>query len=170
MHKSEGLTEEEMTHYREPFRKPEYRKPVWRWPNEIPIEGQWEKDRYLDSLSSLSRTNKARLANNFARSDTIIFCSSLFFVAFNIGIGSVRTGFIFISLFGVIEVEVATIIAALSFLTGRVLSSTSIEPSVDETISFSPERTDGNPEDETDEIFDAAAIVVDVIGDRVETV
>jgi hypothetical protein len=33
-----------------------------------------------------------------------------------------------------------------------------------------PERTDGNPEDETDEIFDAAAIVVDVIGDRVETV
>jgi hypothetical protein len=125
MHKSEGLTEEEMTHYREPFRKPEYRKPVWRWPNEIPIEGQWEKDRYLDSLSSLSRTNKARLANNFARSDTIIFCSSLFFVAFNIGIGSVRTGFIFISLSGVIQVEAATVIAALSFLTGRVLSSTS---------------------------------------------
>jgi haloalkane dehalogenase len=36
------LTEEEMTHYREPFRKPEYRKPVWRWPNEIPIEGKPE--------------------------------------------------------------------------------------------------------------------------------
>ena len=31
-----------MTHYREPFRKPEYRKPVWRWPNEIPIEGKPE--------------------------------------------------------------------------------------------------------------------------------
>jgi haloalkane dehalogenase len=36
------LTEEEMTHYREPFTKPEYRKPVWRWPNEIPIEGKPE--------------------------------------------------------------------------------------------------------------------------------
>jgi hypothetical protein len=109
----------------------------------------------------------AQLKRNGVRLRAI---TALFFVAFNIGIGSVRTGFIFISLFGVIEVEVATIIAALSFLTGRVLSSTSIEPSVDETISFSPERTDGNPEDETDEIFDAAAIVVDVIGDRVETV
>jgi haloalkane dehalogenase len=34
------LTEEEMDHYREPFREPESRKPVWRWPNEIPIEGE----------------------------------------------------------------------------------------------------------------------------------
>ncbi|MGB6528388.1 MAG: hypothetical protein WBF33_09790, partial [Candidatus Nitrosopolaris sp.] len=34
------LSEDEMAHYREPFRKPEYRKPVWRWPNEIPIEGK----------------------------------------------------------------------------------------------------------------------------------
>ncbi len=33
------LTEEEMTQYREPFREPKHRKPVWRWPNEIPIEG-----------------------------------------------------------------------------------------------------------------------------------
>ena len=32
------LSEDEMAHYREPFRKPEYRKPVWRWSNEIPIE------------------------------------------------------------------------------------------------------------------------------------
>jgi len=36
------LSEDEMAHYREPFRKPEYRKPVWRWPNEIPIEGKPE--------------------------------------------------------------------------------------------------------------------------------
>ena len=36
------LTELEMAHYREPFTKPEYRKPVWRWPNEIPIEGKPE--------------------------------------------------------------------------------------------------------------------------------
>lgn len=33
------LTEEEMRHYREPFRNPPSRKPIWRWPNEIPIEG-----------------------------------------------------------------------------------------------------------------------------------
>ncbi len=33
------LSEEEMDHYREPFRKPDSRKPVWRWPNELPIEG-----------------------------------------------------------------------------------------------------------------------------------
>jgi haloalkane dehalogenase len=36
------LTEQEMRHYREPFTKPEYRKSVWRWPNEIPIEGKPE--------------------------------------------------------------------------------------------------------------------------------
>ncbi|MEE9125478.1 MAG: haloalkane dehalogenase, partial [candidate division NC10 bacterium] len=26
--------------YREPFKEPSSRKPVWRWPNEIPIEGK----------------------------------------------------------------------------------------------------------------------------------
>ncbi len=34
-----GLTEAEMDHYREPFKDPTNRKPVWRWPNEIPIAG-----------------------------------------------------------------------------------------------------------------------------------
>jgi haloalkane dehalogenase len=34
------LTEEEMKHYREPFKDPASRKPIWRWPNEIPIEGE----------------------------------------------------------------------------------------------------------------------------------
>ena len=34
------LTEEEMNHYREPFLEPASRKPVWRWPNELPIEGE----------------------------------------------------------------------------------------------------------------------------------
>jgi haloalkane dehalogenase len=34
------LSEEEMNHYREPFKDPANRKPVWRWPNEIPIEGE----------------------------------------------------------------------------------------------------------------------------------
>ena len=35
-----ALTGEEMDHYREPFKDPSSRKPVWRWPNEIPIEGE----------------------------------------------------------------------------------------------------------------------------------
>jgi haloalkane dehalogenase len=34
------LTEEEMNRYREPFLEPKSRKPVWRWPNEIPIAGE----------------------------------------------------------------------------------------------------------------------------------
>ena len=34
------LTEQERNHYRDPFRDPQSRKPVWRWPNEIPIEGK----------------------------------------------------------------------------------------------------------------------------------
>ncbi len=34
------LTEEEMNCYREPFKDPAHRKPVWRWPNELPIEGE----------------------------------------------------------------------------------------------------------------------------------
>lgn len=36
------ITDEEMNVYRQPFLEPESRKPVWRWPNEIPIEGQPE--------------------------------------------------------------------------------------------------------------------------------
>ncbi len=34
------LTEEEMNYYREPFKDPAHRKPVWRWPNELPTEGE----------------------------------------------------------------------------------------------------------------------------------
>ncbi|MCL5735546.1 MAG: haloalkane dehalogenase [Actinobacteria bacterium] len=34
------LTKEEMDHYREPFQHPAARKPVWRWPNELPIAGE----------------------------------------------------------------------------------------------------------------------------------
>ncbi|MFQ5416843.1 MAG: haloalkane dehalogenase [Myxococcota bacterium] len=33
------LSEEEMDHYRAPFRNPADRKPMWRWPNEIPVGG-----------------------------------------------------------------------------------------------------------------------------------
>lgn len=35
-----GLTEEEMTHFREPFLDPASRKPIWRWPNELPMDGE----------------------------------------------------------------------------------------------------------------------------------
>ncbi len=34
------LSQEEMDRYREPYPTRESRKPTWRWPNEIPIEGQ----------------------------------------------------------------------------------------------------------------------------------
>jgi len=34
------LTEAEMNHYRKPYMEPGSRKPLWRWPNEIPIEGE----------------------------------------------------------------------------------------------------------------------------------
>ncbi|MFQ5855105.1 MAG: haloalkane dehalogenase [Anaerolineae bacterium] len=34
------LTHAEMEHYRAPFADPASRKPVWRWPNEIPIAGE----------------------------------------------------------------------------------------------------------------------------------
>ncbi len=34
------LTEEEMNKYREPYLEPSSRKPLWVWPNEIPIEGE----------------------------------------------------------------------------------------------------------------------------------
>ena len=35
-----------MDHYREPYKEEAARKPVWRWPNELPIDGEpadvWE--------------------------------------------------------------------------------------------------------------------------------
>ena len=34
------LTAEEMNRYRQPYLEPASRKPLWRWPNEIPIEGE----------------------------------------------------------------------------------------------------------------------------------
>lgn len=34
------LSDEEMNHYREPFKDPANRKPIWRWPNEIPLDGE----------------------------------------------------------------------------------------------------------------------------------
>jgi haloalkane dehalogenase len=34
------LTDEEMSRYREPYPDPTSRRPTWRWPNELPIEGE----------------------------------------------------------------------------------------------------------------------------------
>ncbi|MFQ6030545.1 MAG: hypothetical protein ACE5Q6_23985 [Dehalococcoidia bacterium] len=34
------LSETERDHYRGPFREPSSRKPIWRWPNELPIAGE----------------------------------------------------------------------------------------------------------------------------------
>lgn len=34
------LTEAEMDHYRAPYTDPPSRKPLWRWPNEVPIAGE----------------------------------------------------------------------------------------------------------------------------------
>jgi haloalkane dehalogenase len=34
------LTEEEMNYYRSPFVDPASRRPIWQWPNEIPIGGE----------------------------------------------------------------------------------------------------------------------------------
>jgi haloalkane dehalogenase len=34
------LTPDEMDAYREPFRDPKSRTPIWRWPNEIPLDGE----------------------------------------------------------------------------------------------------------------------------------
>ncbi|UCH36295.1 MAG: haloalkane dehalogenase [Armatimonadota bacterium] len=34
------LTDEEMDYYREPFKEPASRRPLWRWPNEVPVAGE----------------------------------------------------------------------------------------------------------------------------------
>jgi haloalkane dehalogenase len=34
------LSKEELDHYRAGFERPQYRKPLWRWPNELPIDGE----------------------------------------------------------------------------------------------------------------------------------
>jgi len=34
-----NLSEEEKNYYRKPFERIKHRKPLWRWPNEIPIDG-----------------------------------------------------------------------------------------------------------------------------------
>ena len=47
------LSDEEMDRYREPYVDPPSRKPTWRWPNEIPIEGQ--PPDVVDAVQAYSR-------------------------------------------------------------------------------------------------------------------
>ena len=47
------LSQAEMDHYREPFIEPSSRKPVWRWPNEIPIAG--EPPDVVEAVSAYSQ-------------------------------------------------------------------------------------------------------------------
>ena len=47
------LSEEEFNHYSEPYPTPESRKPVWKWPNEIPIGG--EPQNTHDIISSYNQ-------------------------------------------------------------------------------------------------------------------
>ena len=47
------LSEEELNRYRKPFLEPPSRKPVWRWPNELPIEG--EPPDVVEAVSAYQR-------------------------------------------------------------------------------------------------------------------
>lgn len=47
------LSEREKEAYMEPFRDPVSRKPIWRWPNEIPIEGEpRDVGRYVNAYKN----------------------------------------------------------------------------------------------------------------------
>ncbi len=57
------LTDEEMAVYRAPFSTPEYRRPTWRFPNELPIAGE-PVDVYsimLEAHAALSRSSYSKL-------------------------------------------------------------------------------------------------------------
>lgn len=47
------LSQREMDYYRAPFREPSSRKPLWRWPNELPIEG--EPPDVVEAVENYSR-------------------------------------------------------------------------------------------------------------------
>lgn len=57
------LEEEELHHYREPFENPKSRKPIWRWPNELPIDGAPHDVAEIQAryLKWLMHTNKPKL-------------------------------------------------------------------------------------------------------------
>jgi haloalkane dehalogenase len=56
------LTDEEMSVYRAPFPTPESRKPTWRFPNEIPIEGE-----PADVYSSLEKAHEVLAESSYPK-------------------------------------------------------------------------------------------------------
>jgi haloalkane dehalogenase len=56
------LSEEEMSVYRAPFATPESRRPTWRFPNELPIEGQ-----PADVYATIERAHRALADSNYPK-------------------------------------------------------------------------------------------------------
>ena len=56
------LTEEEMAVYREPFPTPESRRPTWRFPNDLPIEG-----KPADVYSTIERAHHALAESSYPK-------------------------------------------------------------------------------------------------------
>jgi haloalkane dehalogenase len=59
---SRKLTEEEMAVYRAPFPTPESRRPVWRFPNELPIAGE-----PADVYATIEQAHKALANSGYAK-------------------------------------------------------------------------------------------------------
>ena len=75
------LTDDEMQAYREPFVEPSSRKPVWRWPNEIPVDGQPEEvvqlvDNYTSWLatSEVSKLLLYATPGALIRKEQVLWC------------------------------------------------------------------------------------------------
>ena len=75
------LTDDEMQAYREPFIEPSSRKPVWRWPNEIPVDGQPEEvvqlvDNYTSWLatSEVSKLLLYATPGALIRKEQVLWC------------------------------------------------------------------------------------------------
>jgi len=56
------LTEEEMSVYRAPFPTPESRRPTWRFPNELPIEG-----KPVDVYSTIEKAHQALAESSYPK-------------------------------------------------------------------------------------------------------
>jgi haloalkane dehalogenase len=56
------LTDEEMSAYRAPFPTPESRRPIWRFPNELPIEG-----KPADVYSTVEDAHRALLQSTYPK-------------------------------------------------------------------------------------------------------
>ena len=78
------LSEEEMDVYREPFLDPAHRKPVWRWPNELPIAPRVSWLR-INILPGSFMTGQIRWA--YAGIVTALIGGGLLWIALRVGQG-----------------------------------------------------------------------------------